>query len=235
METHLHHSHTEHHMQSSDILRDIVIGMSDGLTVPFALAAGLSGAVQNTNLIVIAGIAEIAAGSIAMGLGGYLAGKTEVDHYNSELKREYDEVDNLPDKEREEVQEFFAGLGFSPALQQEAVTEMTKDKDKWVDFMMKYELGLDKPDPKRAGKSAFNIGASYVVGGLIPLSPYFFTDSGVEGLKFSAIITLICLFIFGYFKSKMTGVNPISGAFRVMVIGALAAGCAFGVAKLIEH
>ena len=235
MDTHLHHSHVEQHMQSSDILRDIVIGMSDGLTVPFALAAGLSGAVDKTSLIVIAGIAEIAAGSIAMGLGGYLAGKTEVDHYNSELKREYDEVETLPDKEKEEVQEFFAGLGFSEELQKEAVNEMTKDKDKWVDFMMKYELGLDKPDPKRAGKSAFNIGFSYVVGGLIPLSPYFFSSTGIEGLKYSAIITLICLFIFGYFKSKMTGVNPWSGALKVMIIGALAAGCAFTVAKLIEH
>ncbi|HXB43230.1 MAG TPA: VIT1/CCC1 transporter family protein, partial [Puia sp.] len=172
---------------------------------------------------------------IAMGLGGYLAGKTEVDHYNSELRREYEEVEHLPDKEKEEVQEFFAGLGFSSELQKEAVEEMTKDKDKWVNFMMKYELGLDKPDPKRAGKSAFNIGASYVVGGLIPLSPYFFTGSGIEGLKISAAITLVCLFIFGYFKSRMTGINPISGAIRVTIIGALAAGCAFAVAKLIQH
>src|SRR5450432_2507715 len=132
------HSHVEEHMQSSDILRDIVIGLSDGLTVPFALAAGLSGAVQNTNLIVIAGIAEIAAGSIAMGLGGYLAGKTETDHYNSELKREYDEVEQVPEKEKEEVKEFFEKLGFSPEMQNQAVEEMTKDKDKWVDFMMKY-------------------------------------------------------------------------------------------------
>jgi vacuolar iron transporter family protein len=221
-------------MESSDLLRDIVIGMSDGLTVPFALAAGLSGAVSATHIIIVAGIAEIAAGSIAMGLGGYLAGKTEVDHYNSELKREYDEVDNLPHKEREEVKDFFASLGLSEDVQEKAVVEMTKDKDKWVDFMMKYELGLDKPDPKRAGRSAFNIGLSYIVGGIIPLSPYFFTQDGLTGLKFSAIITLICLFIFGFFKSKMTGVNPIMGAIRVMLIGAAAAGCAFGIAKLIE-
>lgn len=234
METHLHHDHQEHHMESSDLLRDIVIGMSDGLTVPFALAAGLSGAVSATHIIIVAGIAEIAAGSIAMGLGGYLAGKTEVDHYNSELKREYDEVDNLPQKEREEVKDFFASLGLSEDVQEKAVVEMTKDKDKWVDFMMKYELGLDKPDPKRAGRSAFNIGLSYIVGGIIPLSPYFFTQDGLTGLKFSAIITLICLFIFGFFKSKMTGVNPIMGAIRVMLIGAAAAGCAFGIAKLIE-
>jgi VIT1/CCC1 family predicted Fe2+/Mn2+ transporter len=235
MDTHLHHEHTEEHMQGSEILTDIVIGMSDGLTVPFALAAGLSGAVQSTNLIVIAGLAEIAAGSIAMGLGGYLAGKTESDHYHSELKREYNEVETVPEKEKEEVKEFFSGLGLSEEVQQQAVEEMTKDKNAWVDFMMKYELGLDKPDPKRARKSAFNIGFSYIVGGLIPLSPYFFVKEGIEGLRISAVITLICLFIFGYFKSKLTGVNPFAGAIRVMVIGALAAGCAFGVARLIAN
>jgi predicted membrane protein (TIGR00267 family) len=223
-------------MRSSAILTDIVIGMSDGLTVPFALAAGLSGAVSqgHINLIWIAGIAEIAAGSIAMGLGGYLAGKTEVDHYNSELKREYDEVERVPDREKEEVREFFSGLGLSREVQEQAVEEMTQDKEKWVDFMMKYELGLDKPDPRRARKSAFNIGLSYVVGGFIPLSPYFFVADGITGLRISSAITLCCLFIFGYFKSKITGVNPIAGAVRVMVIGALAAGCAFAVARLVQ-
>jgi len=224
-------------MRSSAILTDIVIGMSDGLTVPFALAAGLSGAVSpsHLNLIWIAGIAEIAAGSIAMGLGGYLAGRTEVDHYNSELKREYDEVREVPEKEKEEVREFFSNLGLSADVQQQAVEEMTRDQDKWVDFMMKYELGLDKPDPQRARKSAFNIGLSYIVGGLIPLSPYFFVDDGITGLKISAMITLVCLFVFGYFKSKVTGVNPLAGALRVMIIGALAAGCAFAVARAIQH
>ncbi|MBS1665241.1 MAG: VIT1/CCC1 transporter family protein [Bacteroidetes bacterium] len=230
------HTHVEQHMQSSAILTDIVIGMSDGLTVPFALAAGLSGAVPQSqhHLIWIAGLAEIAAGSIAMGLGGYLAGRTEVDHYNSELKREYEEVASVPDREREEVREFFSNLGLSKDLQEQAVDEMTKDKDKWVDFMMKYELGLDKPDPQRARKSAFNIGVSYIIGGLIPLSPYFFTSDGITGLKLSAVITLCCLFVFGYFKSKMTGVHPLGGAIRVMVIGALAAGCAFAVARMIQ-
>lgn len=229
--------HVEQHMQGSEILTDIVIGMSDGLTVPFALAAGLSGAVsqEHLNLIWIAGLAEIAAGSIAMGLGGYLAGKTEVDHYNSELRREYDEVRRLPEREKEEVKEFFSNLGLSEEVQEKAVAEMTRDKDVWVDFMMKYELGLDKPDPRRARKSAFNIGVSYIAGGLIPLSPYFFVHDGLTGLKISSVITLICLFIFGYFKSRITGVNPLAGAIRVMVIGALAAGCAFAVARAIQH
>jgi VIT1/CCC1 family predicted Fe2+/Mn2+ transporter len=226
--------HREEHMFSAEAIRDIVIGMSDGLTVPFALAAGLSGAVTSTSLIIIAGLAEIAAGSIAMGLGGYLAGKTEVDHYNSEMKREYEEVESVPEVEKQELKTFFSSLGLSNEIQNQAVEEVIKDKEKWVELMMKYELGLEKPDPKRATKSAFNIGMSYVVGGLIPLSPYFFVSNGLEGLKLSTIITLICLFIFGYFKSKFTGVNKLSGALRVMMIGAIAAGCAFGIARLIE-
>lgn len=235
MDTHLHHDHVETHLKSSEALTDIVIGMSDGLTVPFALAAGLSGAVDNSSIIVIAGIAEIAAGSIAMGLGGYLAGKTEQDHYDSEVKREYYEVENLRHREIEETKEFFANIGLSPALQDQATEEIAKDKAKWVDFMMKYELGLDKPDPKRATKSALNIGLSYIAGGIIPLSPYFFISDSTEALKFSVIATLICLFVFGFFKSKTTGVNPIWGAIRVTLIGAVAAAAAFGVARLFEH
>jgi len=234
MDTHLHHDHIESHLKSSDLLRDVVIGMSDGLTVPFALAAGLSGAVDQSSIIVIAGIAEIAAGSIAMGLGGYLAGKTEQDHYQSEVKREYDEVENLRHKEIEETREFFANIGLSPALQDQATEEIAKDKDRWVDFMMKYELGLDKPDPKRASKSALNIGLSYIAGGIIPLSPYFFITDSNEALKISVVATLVCLFVFGFFKSRITGVKPIWGALKVTLIGALAAAAAFGVAKLFE-
>jgi VIT1/CCC1 family predicted Fe2+/Mn2+ transporter len=219
-------------MQSSDLLRDIVIGMSDGLTVPFALAAGLSGAVDNSSIIVIAGIAEIAAGSIAMGLGGYLAGKTEQDHYKSELKREYDEVERLPEREKQEVREFFEQIGLSEEIQIKATEEIAKDKKQWVDFMMKYELGLDEPDPKRATKSALNIGVSYIVGGIIPLSPYIFIANSGEALKISVAATLVCLFVFGFLKSKVTGVPPFLGAVRVTLIGALAAGAAFAVASL---
>jgi vacuolar iron transporter family protein len=232
LETHFHHE--EQHLQSSEVIRDVVIGMSDGLTVPFALAAGLSGAIDSTGIIIIAGLAEIAAGSIAMGLGGYLAGKTEIDHYSSELKREYEEVERVPHREKEEVKDFFANLGLSDEIQEQATNEVIKDKEKWVDFMMKYELGLEKPDPKRALKSGLNIGLSYIVGGLVPLSPYFFVEEPTTGLKYSAIITLICLFIFGWLKSKFTGVNPWSGALRVTIIGALAAGAAFFVATLFE-
>ena len=236
METHLHHGdHKEHHLKSSDFLRDIVIGMSDGLTVPFALAAGLSGAVSNSTIIVIAGIAEIAAGSIAMGLGGYLSGKTEQDHYSNEVKRESYEIEHLRHLEIEETKEFFANIGLSEEIQDKATEEIAKDKDRWVEFMMKYELGLDKPDPARAAKSALNIGLSYIVGGIIPLSPYFFIAHAESALKFSVVATLICLFVFGFFKSRMTGVNQWWGALRMMVIGAIAAGAAFGVAKLFQH
>ncbi|MGN6533433.1 MAG: VIT1/CCC1 transporter family protein [Ginsengibacter sp.] len=229
-----HHNHEEKHLESSDFLRDVVIGMSDGLTVPFALAAGLTGAVSNSSIVVIAGIAEIVAGSIAMGLGGYLAGKTEQDHYNSELKREYDEVDKVPEMEKKEVQDFFVNLGLSKEIQLKATEEIAKDKKQWVDFMMKFELGLETPDPQRAKKSALNIGLSYAVGGIIPLSPYFFIEDSREALKFSIVATLICLFVFGYFKSKITGVPVLSGAFKVMLIGALAAAAAFGVALLFK-
>jgi VIT1/CCC1 family predicted Fe2+/Mn2+ transporter len=226
--------HHEHHLKSSDTIQDIVIGMSDGLTVPFALAAGLSGAVQSSGIVVTAGIAEIVAGSIAMGLGGFLAGKTESDHYTTELKREYDEVERVPEQEKFEVKEVFAGFGLSLKLQDEVADEMAKDKDKWVDFMMRYELGLEKPEPNRASRSAITIGLSYVVGGIIPLSPYFFIADSQRALYYSCAITVVCLFVFGYFKSKVTGQPPVPGAFKVLIIGALAAAAAFGMAKLIN-
>ncbi len=233
------HSHEEPHLESSDLLKDIVIGMSDGLTVPFALAAGMVSAVKNVavdqnQIIILAGIAEIAAGSIAMGLGGYLAGKTDSDHYESELRREYYEVDHLPEVEIAETKQVFKEWGLSEEVQEKAVAELSVNKDKWVNFMMRYELGLTKPDPKRARKSAFNIGISYIVGGLIPLSPYFFVNDALEGLKLSVIITLICLFIFGFFKSKLTGVNAWGGGLKVMLIGAAAAATAFFIARWVS-
>jgi predicted membrane protein (TIGR00267 family) len=225
--------HDEQHLKSSDVIRDIVIGMSDGLTVPFALAAGLSGAINSSGIVITAGIAEIVAGSIAMGLGGFLAGKTEAEHYAAELQREYEEVERVPEQEKAEVKEVFASFGLSEQLQTQVADEMAKDKDKWVDFMMRYELGLEKPLANRATQSAITIGVSYIVGGIIPLSPYFFESNSQTALIYSCIITMICLFVFGYFKSKVTGQPPISGAFKVLIIGALAAAAAFGMAKLI--
>jgi vacuolar iron transporter family protein len=224
--------HTEKHLRDSAFITDIVIGMSDGLTVPFALAAGISSAVSSNQIVITAGIAEIIAGAIAMGLGGYLAGKTEVEHYHAEYKREWEEVELVPEKEKEEVREVFEGYGFSEASQHLLVEELAKDKKKWVDFMMKFELGLEEPNANRATKSALTIGLSYMIGGTIPLLPYFFTDTPFAGLKISAIITLMCLFAFGYFKSKATGQPVIAGALKVMLIGAAAASAAFLVAKL---
>jgi VIT1/CCC1 family predicted Fe2+/Mn2+ transporter len=224
-------THKEAHLGSSVFITDIVIGMSDGLTVPFALAAGLSGAVQSNAVVITAGIAEIVAGSIAMGLGGYLAGKTEQEHFQSELKREYAEVERIPDDEKKEVKLVFAQYGLNETTQNNIADELAKDKDKWVDFMMKYELGLEKPDVNRARNSAATIGISYIVGGLIPLSAYFFTRTPFQGLLISAMLTVICLFIFGYFKSKVTGQPPLKGGLKVTLIGITAAAAAFLVAK----
>ena len=223
--------HKEEHFGSSEFITDIVIGMSDGLTVPFALAAGLSGAVQHNSIVITAGIAEIVAGSIAMGLGGYLAGKTEQEHYQAELKREYDEIEEIPEEEKKEVKQVFAHYGLNELIQNTIANEIAKDKDKWVDFMMKYELGLEKPNVNRARNSAATIGISYIVGGLIPLTGYFFTQTPYQGLIVSAVLTVICLFLFGYFKSKVTGQPLFKGALKVTLIGITAATAAFLVAK----
>jgi VIT1/CCC1 family predicted Fe2+/Mn2+ transporter len=222
----------EKHFQSSEKVRDFVIGMSDGLTVPFALAAGLS-AIATTEVIITAGLAEIAAGSIAMGLGGYLAGRTEIEHYDSEEKREYEEIEKLHEVEIRETKEIFAQYGVSEQIQETVAREMAKNPKQWVDFMMRFELGLERPDKNRAHQSAFIIAVSYIIGGLIPLSAYFMTHSAATGLKYSSVITVICLLGFGLIKSKLTGQPLLKGALRVTVIGVLAAAAAFGLAKLI--
>lgn len=224
--------HEEEHFQQSATIRDVVIGMADGLTVPFALAAGLSSAVSTNEIIITAGLAEIVAGSIAMGLGGYLAGKTEIEHYDSELKREYAEINTHYDIERKEVMDIFAGYGLSTSSQELIMNEMEKDHDKWVEFMMRFELGLEKPNIRRARQSARNIGLAYIVGGIVPLSAYIFTDTPNDGLIYSSMMTLGCLLFFGYFKSKVTGQDPVKGAFRTTMIGVLAAAAAYSFAKL---
>ncbi len=228
-------SHTEDHLKSSEFITDSVIGLSDGLTVPFALAAGLSGAVSNNNIVITAGIAEIVAGCIAMGLGGYLAGKTEQEHYQSELKREYDEVETVPEKEIQEVKEVFAEYGISEEGQNVLAVELTKDKTKWVNFMMKFELGLEEPHPNRARNSALTIGTAYFIGGLLPLSAYFFTDTPHDGLIVSLFFTTICLFVFGFFKSKVTGQPQLKGALKVTTIGLIAAAAAYFVAEIFQN
>lgn len=222
--------HKEKHLKSSDFITDMVIGMSDGLTVPFALAAGLSGAVSSNTIIITAGIAEIVAGCIAMGLGGFLAGKTEQEHYQSELKRENDEVENEREKEIMEVKSIFAEYGINAEGQELLANQLAKDKEKWIKFMMKFELGLESPDPQRARNSALTIGLAYLVGGMLPLTAYFFTPTPKEGLFTSAIITTLCLFVFGYFKSKVTGQPPVKGGLKVTAIGLIAAAAAYFVA-----
>ncbi len=228
------HSHEEKHFKGSETVKDIVIGMSDGLTVPFALAAGLSGAVSDNKIITTAGIAEIIAGSIAMGLGGYLAGKAEADHYDSELAREKFEVDHLPEKEEQEIHDILTEYGISADTGNKVVKELSANKEKWIDFMMKFELGLKKPDPTRASKSAGTIALSYVVGGFIPLTPYFFLNTPANGLAASIVTTVIVLFIFGYVKTKFIGQKPFAGALRTVMIGALAAAAAFLIAKWVS-
>ncbi len=226
--------HEEKHFTSSDLIKDIVIGMSDGLTVPFALAAGLSGAVASNGIVITAGLAEVVAGSIAMGLGGYLAGRTDVDHYQSEYKRETQEVKDVPEIELQEVREVFETYGISPRLQNELALELSQDTTKWVDFMMRFELGMEKPDAKRASRSAFNIGVSYIVGGIVPLVGYFVTQTPKEGLVISSIMTVMFLLVFGYVKTKLTGDSPFLGALKTAFIGILAASAAFMIARLIS-
>jgi len=225
--------HIERHFTGSEHVRDIVIGMSDGLTVPFALAAGLS-AVSATRVIVIAGLAEIAAGSIAMGLGGYLAAKSDAEHYETERLREYREIKELPFEEKREVQEILEGYGMSPAESQPAVEAMSHRPDDWVDFMMRFELGLEKPEPKRALTSAGTIAASYIGGGLIPLAPYIIMGPPKTALIFSVIVTLLALAVFGYIKGRFTGTRPGRSSLQTTVVGGLAAAAAFGLATLIS-
>jgi VIT1/CCC1 family predicted Fe2+/Mn2+ transporter len=226
--------HKEKHFTGSQSVRDIVIGMSDGLTVPFALTAGLTGAVASNTIIITAGFAEIIAGSIAMGLGGFLAGKTDYEHFFSEKKREYAEVKAIPGMEKEEVREILATYGISEDNQNRFVEDLALNENKWVDFMMRFELGLEEPELSRARKIALTIAIAYVVGGIIPLFSYFFTPTPLKGLIYSIFITLAALLGFGYFKSSMTGQNPWSGAVKTAIIGAIAAGAAFFLARLIS-
>ena len=226
--------HVETHFEASATVRDVVIGMSDGLTVPFALAAGLTGtAMATTSIVVIAGLAEIAAGSIAMGLGGYLAARTDRDHYESERQREYRETVELPEKEREEVAEVFRGYGMPEAAIAPVVAAISADQKHWVDFMMRFELGFEEPDPKRARNSAATIAMSYIVGGLVPLAPYMLIGELYRALTVSVAVTLVALFVFGYVKGRLTGISPWRGGLQTVVIGGLASAAAFGLAKWI--
>lgn len=225
--------HIEKHFTSSEAVRDVVIGMSDGLTVPFALAAGLTGAISSTGVIVTAGLAEIAAGAIAMGLGGFLAAKSDADHYESERMRERREVVEKTEVEKTEVAEIFHSYGLSPEDTAPLIEALVKRPEAWVDFMMRFELGLEKPEPRRALQSALTIASAYVAGGMIPLLPYILFSSSARALLVSAISTIGALLVFGAVKGKFTGVSPLRSALQTGVIGALAAGAAFIIARLV--
>jgi vacuolar iron transporter family protein len=227
-------SHTERHFTASETVRDIVIGMSDGLTVPFALAAGLSGAVASTHIVVTAGLAEIAAGSIAMGLGGYLAAKTDFEHYSSERKREFREIETVPGQEAQEIAEIFRDYGLTRDQAAPLVDAIRETPTRWVDFMMRFELGLEPPNPKRARQSAFTIAGAYIVGGLVPLAPYIALSSATLALRVSVVVTLLALFVFGYIKGQFTGLKPLRSGFQTLLIGGLSATAAFGLAQLFK-
>jgi VIT1/CCC1 family predicted Fe2+/Mn2+ transporter len=226
--------HVERHFTSGDTVRDIVIGMSDGLTVPFALAAGLSGAVESTSIVITAGLAEIAAGAIAMGLGGYLAARSDAEHYDSVRRREQAEVRDIPAAEAREVGDVLASYGVSAEAAAPVVRALKERPDAWIDFMMRFELGLEKPDPKRALVSAATIAGAYIAGGLIPLAPYFIVATAARALTVSVACTLLALFVFGYVKGQFTGAGPVQSALQTALVGGLAAAAAFGIARAIS-
>ena len=225
--------HVEKHFTASEAVRDIVIGMSDGLTVPFALAAGLSGAVEASGIIITAGLAEVAAGAIAMGLGGYLAARTDAEHYASERAREERETQQMPEAEAAEVADVLRSYGLEEDKAAAVVNSIRADRKRWVDFMMRFELGLEEPDPKRASRSALTIALSYVASGLVPLAPYFLLRSVHTALVASAVVTLLALLVFGYIKGRFTTARPFRSAWQTAVVGGLAATAAFVIAKMI--
>ncbi|HUK61751.1 MAG TPA: VIT1/CCC1 transporter family protein [Dongiaceae bacterium] len=226
--------HVEQHFTAGETVRDIVIGMSDGLTVPFALAAGLSGAIANTHVVITAGLAEIAAGSIAMGLGGYLAARSDAEHYASERRREEMEVREKTDFERAEVADIFRGYGLTDEHIAPVLAAFAAKPKAWVDFMMRFELGLEEPDPRRALTSALTIAGAYIAGGLVPLSPYFFSATPRAALGLSVVFTLLALGVFGGLKGRFTGAPPWRSAAQTMLVGGLAATAAFALAKLFS-
>ena len=227
------HTHSERHFLASKTVRDVVIGMSDGLTVPFALAAGLTGATLASGVIVTAGLAEIAAGAVAMGLGGYLAARTDAEHYRTEYRRELRETEETPDEERREVRQILTEQGLDRDTADTVVEALSRDRHRWVDFMMRFELGLEKPDAARAPASALTIGVSYIVGGLIPLLPYMLVRDVGGALRASILLTVIALAVFGGVKGQLTGGRALRSSLQTVVIGGLAAAVAFAIARAV--
>jgi VIT1/CCC1 family predicted Fe2+/Mn2+ transporter len=226
--------HFERHFSGGETVRDVVIGMSDGLTVPFALAAGLTGAIAASRLVLTAGLAEIAAGSIAMGLGGYLAARSDADHYAAEQKREEEEIVEKPHAERAEVAAIFRHYGLTDAQIAPILANFDKNEESWVDFMMRFELGLERPDPSRSSRAALTIGGAYAVGGIVPLAPYFFIADARAALPWSALCAVAALFAFGWAKGKATSGRPLRSALHTTLVGAIAAAAAYGLARLVS-
>jgi len=235
-------THAEDHFQSSAAVRDVVIGLSDGLTVPFALAAGLSGAISSAHIIVLAGLAEIAAGSIAMGLGGYLAARGDAEHYASELAREQEEVITRPEDEAEEIYQIFDHYAVPREAAAPVLAALQQNNPAYVDFMMRFELGLEKPASTRASRSALTIAFSYIAGGLVPLLPYMFVSPSTSlipdtatALKFSILITLLALALFGALKGRLLGTGTLRSALQTTLIGGAAAAAAYTLARLLNR
>jgi VIT1/CCC1 family predicted Fe2+/Mn2+ transporter len=228
-------THTESHFESSELVRDVVIGMADGLTVPFALAAGLSGAVNSTHVVVLAGLAEIAAGSIAMGLGGYLAARGDAEHYGHERLREEREIVERVKDEEEEIYAIFEEYGVERSESDPVLQALKRNPKRWVDFMMRFELGLEEPHENRASQSALTIAISYILGGMIPLLPYMLAATANEALLTSVAITLVALLVFGAVKGRLTGAGAVRSGVQTMLIGGLAAGVAYALARALNH
>lgn len=226
--------HLESHSTSNNFVRDAVIGLADGLTVPFALAAGLAATIGSGHVIVVAGLAEIAAGAIAMGLGGYLAARGDEEHYFAERGREEEEIREVPAEEEWEVEELLQRYGATTEESRPFVAALKRNPRAWADFMMRFELGLEEPEPKRAIRSALTIAAAYVLGGLVPLVPYMLIDSVSTGLFVSIATTIVALALFGVAKSRLTGVPVLRGMLKTVVIGTAAAAAAFAIARVIS-
>ena len=224
----------EAHNTNSNLVKDIIIGMSDGLTVPFALTAGLSGVLNTNHLIIVSGLSEIAAGCISMGLGGYLAGTSEVEHFDTELKREYNEIETVPKTELKEVEDILINMGVEQLLSKQVALQISTDKNHWADFMMKLELNMEPPEKNRATKSASTIALSYLVGGFVPLFPYIIFKDSKTGFNVSCVVTILALIVFGYFKSKMTGQPVLKGTLKIAFTGIIAATAAFLLAKAVS-
>ncbi len=226
--------HEEQHFMASDFVADVVLGMADGLTVPFAIAAGLSGAHVASTIVVVGTLSEIAAGAISMGIGGFLSARQDIEHYRAERKREIKETKEVPEQEKKEVSIILQDYGLDEEQAQPIVEKLSKDRDRWVDFMMRFELDLEKPERLGALRSGITIGLGYAFAGFIPLAPYFAIHNVNTALLVSAAITLFAMFVFGYVKARITGTNAWISAFQTLILGALAAGAAYGISRLIR-